>query len=114
MVYGFDQNGTLYGVESPSGKRARSSAAAVGPRAVPSGTAMINRHADRYFLFNEKGELIIARITPNGYDEVDRAKLIEPTNNAFGRQVVWCAPAYAGKRLYVRNDAECICVDLGR
>jgi hypothetical protein len=28
--------------------------------------------------------------------------------------VVWCMPAFANKRMYVRNDAECICVELAK
>ena len=39
---------------------------------------------------------------------------IDPTNTAFGRDVVWCMPAFANKRMYVRNDKECICVDLAK
>ena len=34
--------------------------------------------------------------------------------SAFGREVVWCMPAFAHKRMYVRNDKECICVDLAK
>ena len=63
-------------------------------------------------MFNELGELIIAKLSPEGYQELDRTKLIEPTNNAFGRDVVWCMPAFANRRMYVRNDQQCICVDL--
>ena len=40
--------------------------------------------------------------------------VIDATNNAFGREVAWCAPAYANKRMYVRNDKELICVDLAK
>lgn len=65
-------------------------------------------------MFNERGELVLGRLSPTGYDEIDRAKLIEPTNAAFGRAVVWCMPAFANKRMYVRNDKECICVDLAK
>jgi hypothetical protein len=43
---------------------------------------------------------------------LDRAKVLEPTNNAFGRQVVWCAPAFANRKMYVRNDQQLICLDL--
>ena len=45
-------------------------------------------------------------------EELDRAHVIEPTNDAFNRRVVWCAPAFANKRAYIRNDEECICIDL--
>ena len=75
-------------------------------------TALIVKQGDRYWLFNEKGEIVIAKLSPEGYDEIDRAKVIEPTYFVSGRDVVWSAPAFANRRMYVRNDGECICVDL--
>ena len=77
-----------------------------------TGTAFIVRHEDHYWLFTEQGELIIAKLTKQGHEEIDRVKVIEPTNVAFGRSVVWSAPAFANQRVYLRNDKECICVDL--
>jgi outer membrane protein assembly factor BamB len=116
IMYGFDQNGRMYAVELPSGKRIWETTKPVSDRPLYSGTAFIIRHGDvgnRYWLFNEHGELIIANLTPDGYEELDRTpQLLEPTNQAFGRRVVWSMPAFANKRMYVRNDRECICVDL--
>ena len=63
-------------------------------------------------MFNERGELLITKLSPSGYEEIDRAKVIDPTNVAFGRDVVWCAPAWAHRRAYIRNDRECISVEL--
>lgn len=113
-VYGFDQSGELMAVEIPSGKRLWSTPKPVGEKKQGSGTAFINKSGDRYFFFNENGELVIGTMDTSGYKEVDRAQVIEPTNNAFGRPVVWCAPAYANKHMYVRNDSEIICVDLAK
>ena len=31
------------------------------------------KNGDRYFLFAETGHLIIAKMTPKGYEEIDRA-----------------------------------------
>jgi outer membrane protein assembly factor BamB len=70
---------------------------------------------DRYFLFNELGDLIIARLSPQGYDEVSRAHILSPTNTMAppkGRRVVWTHPAYADKSIFVRNDKEIIRVSL--
>jgi hypothetical protein len=53
-------------------------------------------------------------LTAKGYEEIDRAKVLDQTNVAFGRKVVWCAPAYADKKMYVRNDKEIICIDLAK
>jgi hypothetical protein len=116
VMYGFDQNGRLYAAQLPGGERLWDTTEPVSERPVYSGTAFLVRQGDdgnRYWLFTERGELIIANLTPQGYEEIDRSEsLIKPTNHAFGRDVVWCMPAFANKRMYVRNDEECICVDL--
>jgi len=113
VMYGFDQSGQLMAVQLPSGERLWQTTDAIGGgRPAGSDTAFIVRQADRYWIFNELGELLIANLSPDGYQEIDRAKVLEPTNVAFGRDVLWCMPAFANKRMYVRNDKECICVDL--
>lgn len=115
VIYGCDQKGPLVALEIPSGKRLWESTGPFdGGRTKGSETAFLVRQGDRYWLFNEIGELIIARIGSAGYEEVDRAKVIEPTNTAFGRDVVWSMPAFANRHAYIRNDKECICVDLAR
>jgi outer membrane protein assembly factor BamB len=78
------------------------------------GNAFLTPNGDRFFLFNEQGELVIARLTPKGYEEIDRAAILKPTNKLAGRPVVWVHPAYAGKKVYVRNDQELVCVDLAK
>jgi outer membrane protein assembly factor BamB len=78
------------------------------------GNLFLTEHADRFFLFNEQGELIIAKLSPKGYEEIDRAKILEPTNKLAGRLTVWTPPAFAGKKMYVRNDKELVCVDLAK
>src|SRR3712207_7558581 len=47
--------------------------------------AFLVEQGDRFILFNEKGDLIIARLTPKGYQEIDRAHILEPTNTMAGR-----------------------------
>ena len=74
--------------------------------------AFIVKNGDRFFLYNEKGDLIIAHLTPQGYEEVSRAHLLDPTNMAGGRHVVWSHPAFANRCVFARNDREIICVSL--
>lgn len=113
FLYGFDQSGKLLGVELQTGRRIWESTEPLSSkRPLSSGTAFIVKQEDRFWMFNELGELIIAKLTPQGFDEIDRAKVIEPTNNAFGRKVVWSAPAWANRKVFLRNDNECICIDL--
>jgi hypothetical protein len=62
---------------------------------------------------------MIARLSPKGYEEIARTKLIKPTATAgIGRRemkaVNWTHPAYADRTLYTRNDEELIAVSLSK
>jgi len=114
LMFGFDQSGMFYGVDIETGKRVWETQAVMKKRPAGSETAFIVKQGDRFWLFNELGELIICKLNKEGYQEIDRAKVIDMTNTAFGRDVVWCMPAFANKRMYVRNDKECICVELAK
>jgi outer membrane protein assembly factor BamB len=111
IIYGCDQPGAFRAVELKSGKRLWSSMLPVtgqdiAETNVGSGTAFAVRNGDKYFLFGETGHLIIAKLTPEKYEELGRAKLVEPTGEAFGRKVVWTHPAFANGKVFVRNDKE--------
>jgi outer membrane protein assembly factor BamB len=122
MCTPFLEDGYIYGVCSYG--QLRCLKAATGERiwetfqATTSGdpvrwaNAFIVKNGDRFFLFNEKGDLIIAKFSPKGYEEVSRAHLLEPTNTAAGRNVLWSHPAFANRHIYARNDKEIICADL--
>jgi hypothetical protein len=79
-----------------------------------SGPVYCGKNGDRFFLFIEKGELLIARLSPKGYEEVSRAKLLRPTWAYGGRDVVWSHPAFAHRCVYARNDRELVCSSLAR
>ena len=72
----------------------------------------LSEQSDRYYLFNDQGELIVADLTPQGYKEIDRTRIIEPVQAARGRTVVWTHPAFAEKCVFVRNEKELICLSL--
>ena len=113
VLYGYDQDGDLFAVEVATGKRLWESEGPIGKK-LESGTAFVTRQGDRYWFFTETGHLVVGKLTPKGYEELSRAKVIEPTYSASGRKVVWCQPAYANKRVYVRNDKELICIDVAK
>ena len=106
VIYGMDQTGDMRAMKIDGPKLLWETSKPVSKRRVGNGTAFIVRQADRYWLFNENGELIIAKLSADGYEELDRAKVIEVTNNAFNRSVLWSMPAFANKRIYIRNDEE--------
>lgn len=114
ILYGADcRGGQLRGVELQTGKRLwETFAATTGDRRGSHGTTFLVRNGNRYFLFSEKGDLIMARLSAKGYDEIGRFHLIDPTGECFGRDVVWSHPAFANKCVYARNDKELVCASL--
>lgn len=111
-VYGVCSYGQLRCLKLETGERIWESLQATGGKEARWGNAFLIPNADRYFIFNEHGDLIIARLTPKGYEEIDRARVLKPTNTMAGRPVVWMHPAFANKNMYARNDEEIICVSL--
>lgn len=112
-IYGVCSFGQLRCLTLADGKRVWEDLKATGaaPKTERWANAYLVPHGDRYFLFNEKGDLVIARLTPQGYDEIDRAHLIEPTyqliaGQSSARKVAWAHPAFANRTIYVRNDKE--------
>jgi formylglycine-generating enzyme required for sulfatase activity/outer membrane protein assembly factor BamB len=71
----------------------------------PQATLVWAGDGDRALILNAEGDLILARLSPAGYRESARANIIGPT---------WAHPAYAGDRVYARNDRELVCVSLGQ
>ena len=115
-IYGFCASGELRCLRRSTGERVwESQQATVEKRRNVSG--FIVRHQDRYFINNDRGELIIAKLSPDGYDEISRAELINPTtargaNRRERKAVNWVHPAYANRHIYTRNDEEIIAVPL--
>jgi outer membrane protein assembly factor BamB len=84
---------------------------------VPRGrfaTMHLVEQGDRVWVFNERGELIIAKLSPAGVQEISRAKLIDPTTAQSSQRggVTWSHPAFAYKHVFARNDRELVCADL--
>lgn len=111
-IYGVCSYGQLRCLRLEDGERLWETFAATTGRETRWGNAFLVRQADRFFLFNELGELILARLTPAGYEELGRSRLVEPTGTATGRDVVWTMPAFANRSVYVRNDRELACFSL--
>jgi outer membrane protein assembly factor BamB len=69
-------------------------------------------HGDDVLLYTDRGELIRARLTRGGYEEMGRASLVEPTCQYGARRCAWSPPAFADGRVFVRNDARVVCYGL--
>jgi outer membrane protein assembly factor BamB len=114
-VYGIGGQGDLRCVNADSGELVwESFAATTGGRRADNATAFLVEHEERTFIFNDQGDLIIAKLTPVGFEELDRTHLLKPTGFARGRDVVWSHPAFASRCMFARNDEEIISVSLAR
>jgi outer membrane protein assembly factor BamB len=116
LIYGSDcMTGHLRGVELETGKRLWETLEPVAAkRPVGHGTVFLVKNGGRFVLMSETGHLILAKLSPKGYEEVSRAKILEPTSDAFGRDVVWSHPAFARQCVFARNDKEIVCVSLAK
>lgn len=118
VAYGIDGNGLFRAVRIDTGERLWATARPVNGRedeqrsGANEGATFVTRNGQRYFIFGENGDLVIARLTPQRYDEISRTKLLDPVGVGLGRQIVWSHPAYAGKCVFARNDQEIVCASL--
>ena len=111
MIYGVGGQGALRAIDRATGKE-------VWATFEPSedariATAFLVRNGDRYFISNDRGELMIALLNRDGYSEIDRTRLLEPTTPSrrvrreLGK-LLWVHPAYANGHIVHRNDREIV------
>ncbi len=117
-IYGLNSFGTLRCLEVATGKLVWETQALTKEH-VMYASAYFVRNGDRYFINNDRGELIIAKLSPKGYEEISRSQLITPTHPQIRRREAglvahWTLPAYANKHLITRNDNEIISVNLAK
>jgi len=114
-IYGVDEKGQIRCFELASGeKKWESWAAATNRRPANSTTGFIVKNADRYFIATEQGELILANMTPEGFTERGRFKMLDATSPTSNREVVWSHPAFANQCVFARNDKEIVCYSLAK
>ena len=113
-IYGVDSYGELRCLEADTGDRLWEDLSAT-PKARWS-TIHFVKNGDKVWMFNERGELIISRLSPEGFHEISRAKLIEPTLDQLRQRggVCWSHPAFAYKHVFARNDNELVCASLAK
>jgi hypothetical protein len=103
-VYLLDKQYGLTCFELQTGKKLWDDANQTTPRGRnPQASLVWLGDTDRAIILNEEGELILTRLNPEGPHEQSRTKIIGPT---------WAHPAFAGNRVFARNDTELVCMSL--
>jgi outer membrane protein assembly factor BamB len=111
-VYGVGFEGELRCLSMENGAELWQTYTELAGKKADCGTAFLIPQGDRFVIFNDLGDLIFARLSQEGYKEIDRAHIVEPVQSARGRHVVWSHPAFADSCVFARNDNEIICVSL--
>lgn len=111
-IYGPCSYGEFRCLKAENGERMWETFAPTSGKSVRWGNCFVIQNGARHFIFSEQGDLIIARLSPSGYQEDSRAHIIEAANTDPGRPVVWSHPAFANRHIYVRNDKELMGFDL--
>jgi len=112
-IFGVDSYGELRCLDAATGDRVWEDQTAT-PRDRWSNIHFVV-NGDRTWMFNERGELIIAQLSREGFHEISRAKLIDPTRPQLPSRrggVCWAHPAFADKHVFIRNDQELVCASL--
>ena len=117
-IYGVDSYGEFRCINAGNGDRIWEDLSAV-PTARWSTIHLIKHPAsseNRVWMFNERGELLITELSPDGLNIISRAQLIEPTRDQLNQRggVTWAHPAFAYKHVFARNDKELVCASLAK
>jgi outer membrane protein assembly factor BamB len=112
-VYSAKVSGELVCLEAATGKQVWASDKVTSPG---NGCCIhltpLTPNGDSVLLFTDQGNLIRARLSAAGYQELSRVHVIDPMHPFNGRKVIWPPPAYANRHIFVRNDSELICASL--
>ena len=94
-IYGFD-NGSLKCIDAATGERKW------GKRGLGKGTLILAE--GKLFLLSERGQLVIARATPEAYEELGRMQVLSGKT--------WTSPSLADGKLYLRDLEDLVCLDV--
>jgi outer membrane protein assembly factor BamB len=113
-VYGADSYGEFRCLDATTGERIWEDLTAV-PKARWAAIHMV-RNGENIWMFNERGELLISKLSPKGLQILDRCQLIEPTTDQLPSRggVCWSHPAFAEKSVFARNDKSLVKASLAR
>ncbi len=111
-VYGVDSYGELRCLDALTGNRLWEDQTAT-PRDRWS-TIHFVPNGNRVWMFNERGQLLITRVSSRGFQELSRAQLLRPTMGQLPQRggVCWSHPAFAYRHVFARNDNELVCASL--
>lgn len=108
-LYGFDLREPQSRLHRPSRGHFRCLSWSEGSEAWNSqepGHANIIAADGKLLMFNDRGELLLCRATPDRYEELARCSV-------FPDDVCWTQPALSNGRVYLRTHQQAVCLEVG-
>jgi outer membrane protein assembly factor BamB len=110
FIYSARSNGELVCLEAGTGKQIWEAKTVTKQR---NGSAIhLFPCGDLTYLFTDEGDLITSVLSPQGYREISRVHLLEPTTPFLGPKMAWTPPAIANGHIFARNDEEIVCASM--
>jgi outer membrane protein assembly factor BamB len=107
-------NGNLVCLEAETGRQLWETDKVTLQKTGRSACMHMTVNGSSVFIYNELGELILAHLSPQGFEEISRTRLVEPTYPFGGRKLTWAAPAFANHHVFARTEKEIICASLSQ
>lgn len=112
QVYSLNAAGNLICLDAETGRQLWETDEVTRPNGGSSACMHMTVNGSSVYIYNELGELILARLSGKGYQEICRTTLLVPTYPFGGRKLTWAAPAFANRSVYARNEKEIVCASL--
>ncbi len=114
LVYGVTADGILRCTKFETGEKLWEDKGMFGDKPADFGTLFIVENEGRFFSLDDLGRLSILNLSGDGVKKLSSCQLIEATENARGRTIVWSHPAFANRCIYARNNKEIVCFDMAK
>jgi outer membrane protein assembly factor BamB len=111
-VYSLNSHGNLVCLEAETGKQIWETEKVTRQKTGSSACMHVTVNGNAVFIYNEVGELILSHLSPQGYEEICRTTLVQPTYGFGGKKLTWAAPSFANGHVFARTEKELICASL--
>ncbi|HEV3440404.1 MAG TPA: hypothetical protein VG122_23825 [Gemmata sp.] len=97
-----------------TGEVVRSGTEIFGEKLAFCGTVFWVDAGEVVYGLTDQGNLIVLKLSPEKCEILASAHVLEPTHAAQGRKAVLSHPAFADRRVYLKNDKEILCLSLAQ
>ena len=111
-VYGIAGMGELICQKLDTGEIVRKGDEIFGDKAAFCGSVFWVDAGTAVYGLTDQGDLVILKLSPDKCELLATSHVLETTPAAKGRKAVWAHPAFADKRVYMKNDKEIVCISL--